>query len=234
MGYMANPDLEDLEEFKGHVEAIRKKNSDAIDEEGWLHSGDKGVMDTDGMVRITGRYKELIIGAGGENIAPVPIEDAIKARCPAISNIVMIGDKRKFNVALVTLKAGGTGELPGGTELEKPAQIVPGVTTVAAAQDSGAFAGLIEQTIKEVNADGSVVTSNAAKIQKFTILPTDFSVQTGELTPTFKLKRSVTEGMNHDTIEAMYASKSVYVRAVAAGGAGGAAASDPEDVKVDA
>lgn len=220
MGYMANPDL-----GAEHVAKIAAKNKEAIDDEGWLHSGDKGVMDTDGMVRITGRYKELIIGAGGENIAPVPVEDAVKSRCPAISNIMMVGDKRKFNVALVTLKAFGTGELPGGTELEPAAQLVPGVKTIAEAQDNEAYIAMIRKAISDTNADGAAVTSNAAKIQKFTILPQDFSVQTGELTPTFKLKRSVAEGMNTEIIEAMYASKEVYVRHVA-GGAGGAAAGD--------
>ena len=63
------------------------KNASTIDREGWLHSGDKGFMDTNGVVRITGRYKELIIGAGGENIAPVPVEEAIKKAAPALSNV---------------------------------------------------------------------------------------------------------------------------------------------------
>merc|ERR1711939_612356 len=102
---------------------IDKKNNEAITKNGWLRSGDKGKMDTRGMVKITGRYKELIIGAGGENVAPIPVEDGIKARCPAISNVMMIGDQRKYNVALVTLKAvGATGDAPGGDELDPAAQ----------------------------------------------------------------------------------------------------------------
>ena len=60
----------------------------------WLHSGDKGCIDTNGMLKITGRYKELIIGAGGENIAPVPMEENIKLLCPALSNVMMVGDKQ--------------------------------------------------------------------------------------------------------------------------------------------
>ena len=72
-GYMANPAL-----GTDHVNTIKKKVTDAIDSDGWLHSGDKGCMDERKMLRITGRYKELIIGAGGENVAPVPIEDEIK------------------------------------------------------------------------------------------------------------------------------------------------------------
>merc|ERR1711975_143206 len=106
LGYMANPDL-----GKEHVDTIKGKNEAAIDNEGWLHSGDKGCVGKNGMFKITGRYKELIIGAGGENIAPVPIESSIKSKYTAISNIMMVGDKRKYNVALVSLKAkGATGE----------------------------------------------------------------------------------------------------------------------------
>ena len=81
------------------------KTREAIDTEGWLHSGDVGSIDDAGMLRITGRIKELLISAGGENIAPVPIEDEIKKRCPALANVVMIGDKRKYNVALVSIKS---------------------------------------------------------------------------------------------------------------------------------
>ena len=90
MGYMANSKL-----GNDHVLEIQKKNEVAIDREGLLHSGDKGAMSVQGMIRITGRYKELIMGIGGENIASVPIEDEIKKICGAISNIQMIGDKRK-------------------------------------------------------------------------------------------------------------------------------------------
>jgi long-chain-fatty-acid--CoA ligase ACSBG len=95
--------------FEGpaHVAEIEKKTKETVDAQGWLHSGDKGCMDNRGMFRVTGRYKELLIGAGGENIAPVPIEDSIKALCPAISNVMMVGDKMPFNCLLVTLKATG-------------------------------------------------------------------------------------------------------------------------------
>ena len=117
------------------LKEIQGKNAGAIDNEGWLHSGDKGCMYVRGCVKITGRYKELIIGAGGENIAPVPIEDNVKKLCPAVSNFMMVGDKRKFNVALVTLKAkGATGELPGGDELDGDALgLVDGVTSISLA-----------------------------------------------------------------------------------------------------
>lgn len=207
-GYMANPDLGD-----DHVAYIEKKLRDAIDEDGWLHSGDKGCMDVRGMVKITGRYKELIIGAGGENIAPVPIENNVKKLCDGISNIQMIGDKRKFNVALVTLKAkGATGEFPGSDELDPAAQTIsPGVTTVSGARSDKTWIAAITRAIKDTNADGDVCISNASKIQKFTILPRDFSVTTGEFTPTLKLKRSVVAKKHAEMIEKIYASRDVYV-----------------------
>lgn len=208
VGYLANPDL-----GQAHVDEITKKNMDAIDDEGWLHSGDKGAICTRGFVRITGRYKELIIGAGGENIAPVPIEDAVKEYCPAISNIMMLGDKMKFNICFVTLKAkGATGEKPGTDELDGAAlKLVPGVTTVSEAMGNETFIKTITKAITAANKNGKVCPSNAAKIQKFCILPSDFSVETGELTPTLKLKRSVVQTQHAALITKIYASKDVCV-----------------------
>merc|ERR1719413_322027 len=120
MGYMANPDF-----GAAHVDEINKKTAEAIDNDGWLHSGDKGLITEKGMVKITGRYKELIIGDGGENIAPVPIEDVVKKSCDGINEVMMLGDKRKYNVALVTLKAkGANGEVPGTDKLDAGARRV--------------------------------------------------------------------------------------------------------------
>jgi len=207
-GYMANPDM-----GKEHITTLEKKNAGAVDKYGWLHSGDKGCMSAEGFVKITGRYKELIITAGGENVAPVPIEDACKANCGAISNIVMHGDKRKYNVALVSLKAYGTGEEPGGTTLEK-ASALHGCKTIQDAMESEAYQKMLIDAIQKANLNGDVCPSNASRIVKFTILPRDFSVSTGELTATLKTKRSVVAEMNKDTIERMYADavkKDTYV-----------------------
>merc|ERR1719222_1662944 len=117
---------------EAHVAEIRKKNSEAIDAGGWLHSGDKGMITALGFVKITGRYKELIIGEGGENIAPVPIEDHVKKECDGIAEIMMVGDKRKYNVALITLKAkGANGEVPGSDDLDAAAErLNPNVKTI--------------------------------------------------------------------------------------------------------
>merc|ERR1719326_1635190 len=132
MGYLAQPDL-----GPDHVKEIEKKTAETIDAEGWLHSGDKGMITEAGMVKITGRYKELIIGAGGENIAPVPIEDHVKKMCDGIAEIMMVGDRRKYNVAVVTLKAvGANGEVPGTDELDAgAARLNPAVTTISGAMD---------------------------------------------------------------------------------------------------
>jgi long-chain-fatty-acid--CoA ligase ACSBG len=78
---------------------------EVFDNEGYFHSGDLGFIDENGILDITGRIKELIITAGGENISPVKIEINIKEQCPILSNVVLIGDNRKYLTCLVTLKA---------------------------------------------------------------------------------------------------------------------------------
>merc|ERR1719191_2207912 len=189
-GYMANQDF-GLE----HVKEITDKTASAIDKYGWLHSGDKGCIDTNGMVRITGRYKELIIGAGGENIAPVPVEENIKKLCPALSNVMMVGDNRKYNVALITLQAeGSTGEFPGGDNLTGVAlDVNPKVKTISGAMKDPVWLKYIQDAIETTNNTQTVCQNNAWKIQRFAIVPHDFSIQGGEFTATLKLKRSVAE-----------------------------------------
>lgn len=201
MGYMANSDF-----GPEHISEMEDKNRSAIDDEGWLHSGDKGCIDTNGMVKITGRYKELIIGAGGENIAPVPVEEGIKSLCPALSNVMMVGDNRRYNVALVTLLAeGATGEFPGTDNLMGAAlEVNPEVKTISEAINDPVWQKYIQAGIDVTNNNPNVCISNAWKIQKFKIVPRDFSIQTGELTATLKLKRSVAESMWLELIDSMY------------------------------
>jgi long-chain-fatty-acid--CoA ligase ACSBG len=201
MGYLANPSF-----GADHVAEIEKKTREAIDDEGWLHSGDKGTIDTSGFMSITGRYKELIIGAGGENIAPVPVETDWKQNCPALSNVMMVGEKRKYNVALVSLIAeGATGELPGTDNLAGLALAVnPKVKTISEAMKDPVWQQYIQQGLDKTNANPLACQNNAFKIQRFAILPRDFSVETGEFTPTLKLKRSVAADIWKDLIETMY------------------------------
>merc|ERR1740117_2427909 len=177
MGYLANPDL-----GEEHVKEIEQKTAETIDKDGWLHSGDKGMITSLGMVKITGRYKELIIGDGGENIAPVPIEDVVKKACDGIAEIMMVGDKRKYNVALVTLKAfGANGEVPGTDNLDAGAKrLNAAVSTISAAIDDKTWIEAVTAAINAANSNGKVCPNAAFKIQKFTILPTNFSEQEGE------------------------------------------------------
>merc|ERR1711907_399525 len=208
---MAQPDL-----GAAHVAEINKKTAEAIDKDGWLHSGDKGMITVRGMVKITGRYKELIIGDGGENIAPVPIEDNIKKLCDGIAEIMMVGDKRKYNVALVTLKAvGANGEVPGTDDLDAgAARVNPAVKTISEAMRDQAWIDAVTAAIKSANDNGKVCFNNAAKIQKFTILPTNFSEQGNHLTPTKKLKRAVVQKQYAEVIEKMYSIDGVYIQYV--------------------
>mmetsp|Transcript_17801 Transcript_17801/g.43577 ORF Transcript_17801/g.43577 Transcript_17801/m.43577 type:complete len:1129 (-) Transcript_17801:373-3759(-) len=208
MGYLANPALGDA-----HVALIKKKNEEAIDSEGWLHSGDKGSIGKNGMLMITGRYKEIIIGAGGENVAPVPIEDNVKKECELVSNIMMFGDKKKFNVCLITLRSqDSTGFEPGGDELDFTASnFVDGITKISQAVESKGYIDEIWRAIDATNNNGEISPSRSSNIQKFTILPRDFSVETGELTSTLKLKRSVVAKMYKEVLDRMYESKDTYV-----------------------
>ena len=185
------------------------KTKEAIDSDGWLHSGDVGAFTPEGLLRITGRLKELIITAGGENIAPVPIEDKIKELCPAVSNIMMVGDQRKYNVCLITVKTvldPETGVSTGELTLQA-AQVDENVTTseqVAelSKHDSTPWGQYLNKGIGEYNAKFAV--SNAQKIQKYAVVAGDFSERGGELTATLKLKRGPTTEKYKDLIDALY------------------------------
>jgi len=192
MGYMKDP----------------TKTAEAIDPEGWLHSGDVGVLDADGLLHITGRIKELIITAGGENIAPVPIEDKLKALLPAVSNAMMVGDKRKYNVVLLTLKtqldpetATSTGKLIG--DASRVSSATTDAAAIAESKNKGsAWQAYLQGGLDILNKQHAV--SNAQKIQKFEVVPGDFSEKGGELTATLKLKRSVAAEKYAAVIEALY------------------------------
>jgi long-chain-fatty-acid--CoA ligase ACSBG len=184
MGYMKNPE----------------KSAQTIDPEGWLHSGDVGKVDERGLLVITGRIKELIIGAGGENIAPVPIENRVMKNCPVLSSCMMVGDKRKYNVMLVTLHCKDDGN-QGFTEDLSGAALEAGFgKTLSEARESKEMTELITKAITEANKEA---VSNAAKVQKFAIVPC-FSVPAGDLTPTLKLKRQTVDKKYKDLIDWLY------------------------------
>eukprot|EP00494_Astrolonche_serrata_P023089 UN23346 len=166
-----------------------KKTKETIDEQGWLHSGDVGRFDSHHCLSITGRIKELLITAGGENVAPVPVEHYIKGVCPALSNVIMIGDKRKFCSMLVTLKTKVDVETERPTNvLDGPAKDVSDAKTVEEAMKDPKWKEYIENGRTKYNANEKVCVSRACKIQKFVILPEDLSRPGGTLGPTLKVK----------------------------------------------
>merc|ERR1711902_73963 len=209
MGYLACKDM-----GEEHLAEIEKKTAETIDKDGWLHSGDKGLKTADGMVKITGRYKELIIGEGGENIAPVPIEDSVKGLCDAVAECMMVGDQRKYNVALITLKAvGANGEVPGTDDLDAAAKRVnPAVQTISGAMKDQVWIDTITKAITQTNQNGKLVPNNAFKIQKFCILPENFSEEKDQLTPTKKLKRKKVETQYASMIDKMYDTEGTYIK----------------------
>ncbi|XP_021461214.2 long-chain-fatty-acid--CoA ligase ACSBG2 [Oncorhynchus mykiss] len=185
-----------------------EKTEEALDQEGWLHSGDLGKHDKDNFLFITGRIKELIITAGGENIPPVPIEDAVKAEIAIISNAMLLGDKMKFLSMMLTLKCIVDDNGEPTDELTPEAVAFchqRGITATKAseiiASKEPAIYKAIQEGIEHVNAKA---TSNAQRVQKWVILDRDFSISGGELGPTMKLKRGVVVKKFQEKINKMY------------------------------
>mmetsp|Transcript_20013 Transcript_20013/g.29248 ORF Transcript_20013/g.29248 Transcript_20013/m.29248 type:complete len:480 (+) Transcript_20013:153-1592(+) len=200
--------------FAGYLN-MQDKTDEAVDSEGFLHSGD--VIDMDGcnqddvpntgFIKITGRIKELIITAGGENIPPVAIEEQMKDAMPALSNCMAIGDLRKFLTILFCLQVEINEEsgLPtdklAGEALETSKRIGSNATTTAKVKDCAKWKQYFDDGVATAN---SKATSRAQNVGKWALLPTDFTEPGGELTPTLKLKRSVAADKYSDVIEALY------------------------------
>jgi long-chain-fatty-acid--CoA ligase ACSBG len=179
------------------------KTAEMFDDKGYLKSGDVGRYDENGILWVTGRIKELLITAGGENIAPVPIEESILKNLPALSNVMLIGDKKKYNSVLVTLKVEVDENGLPTQKLTGDALLVSGAsTTVGEAKNDSKWKDYIEKGLKKYNAEA---VSQAQQVQKFRILDRDFSLGGGELTDTLKLKRNVVTKQYEALIDSIYA-----------------------------
>jgi long-chain acyl-CoA synthetase len=160
-------------------------------EQGWLHTGDLGRLDDDGFLFITGRKKDIIITAGGKNITPANLENGLKQN-RWISQAVVIGDRRPYLIALVTLDPEELPALAAELGIDAPEM-------AAMAQDERVQAE-VQKAIDEVNSHVGPVE----QIKRFEILDHDLSQETGELTPTLKVKRNVVHEKFADVVDRVY------------------------------
>lgn len=159
--------------------------------DGWFRTGDLGSLDHDGFLRITGRKKELIVTAGGKNVAPAILEDRVRAHA-LVSQCVVVGDAQPFIAALITLDAEA---LPGWLS----AQGKPAMEVSEALHDPAVLAS-IDKAVTRANK----AVSRAESIRKFTILDSDFTVENGYLTPSLKVKRNVVLEDFTSHVDALY------------------------------
>ena len=160
--------------------------------DGWFHTGDLGSVDEDGYLTIVGRKKEIIVTAGGKNVAPALLEDRLRAH-PLISQAMCVGDAQPYIAALITIDPEA---LPGWKERHHKDDHA----AVADLVDDPDLRSEIELAVKEANQ----AVSKAEQIRKFRILPVDFTEDTGELTPTLKVKRKIVAEKFATDIDALY------------------------------
>jgi long-chain acyl-CoA synthetase len=160
--------------------------------DGWFRTGDLGALDEDGFLTITGRKKEIIVTAGGKNVAPAVLEDQLRAH-PLISQAMMVGDAKPFIGALITIDPEAFGAWKERNH--KPADA--SVSDLATDPD---LVAEVDAAVKQAN----LAVSHAESIRKFRILPVDFTEDTGELTPTLKVKRNVVAEKFASDIESIY------------------------------
>jgi long-chain acyl-CoA synthetase len=175
--------------FAGYWRA-EDATAEALERDGWLHTGDVGEVDDEGFVRITGRKKEILVTAGGKNVAPAVLEDRIRAHL-LVSQCMVVGDGQPFIAALITLD---------------PESVVPWAeskgksTRIADLVDDPVLRAEIEIAVEEANR----AVSKAESIRKFAILAEDWTEEGGQLTPSLKLKRNVVMRELRDEVAALY------------------------------
>ena len=173
------------------------RTAEAVDSDGWMHTGDVATIDGDGYVRIVDRKKELIINSGGKNMSPVNIEAKIKSASLLIGQAVAIGDRRPYNVALIVLD-------PDASAAYAAQHGLPSAAPADLCDDPGVQA-LVEAAVAKANSE----LSRIEQIKRFRILPVDWLPAGDELTPTSKLKRKPIAAKYADVIDALYAEATV-------------------------
>lgn len=165
-------------------------SAEAIDRDGWFHTGDVGEVDDEGFVRITGRKKEILVTAGGKNVAPAVLEDRLRAHA-LVDQCLVVGDGQPFIGALVTIDRE---TFPAWAEQHGKSK------DVADLVDDPDLVAAVQEAVDEANK----AVSKAESIRKFTILPGEWTEEGGQLTPSLKLKRRVVMRESREEIEALY------------------------------
>ena len=173
-GYWANPEA----------------TAEAIDADGWFHTGDVGEVDDEGFVRITGRKKEILVTAGGKNVAPAVLEDRVRAHA-LVSQCLVVGDGQPF------IARAGHDRRRGAARVGRAARQGRDVARLVDDAD-------LRQAIQDAVDDANQAVSKAEAIRKFEILPYDWTEEGGQLTPSLKLKRNVVLRECRDEIAALY------------------------------
>jgi long-chain acyl-CoA synthetase len=172
---------------------LPEETAKTLTEDGWLHTGDRGSLDADGFLTITGRIKELFKTSGGKYVAPPAIESKFKAICPYASQFMVFGNERNFVVALITLDP----DAMAGWAAENGMADASYADIVTSAPVRAMVGGYVEELNARLN--------RWETIKKWEILDHDLTIESGELTPSMKVKRTVVEDNNKERIEAFYA-----------------------------
>jgi len=169
----------------------QKLTEEAIDTEGWFHTGDLGSLDEDNFLTISGRLKNLMVTSGGKNISPQPLENALLTS-PWIEQVIVVGNGKNFVTALIVPSFENINQWYTEKDLD-----------IASAEDAIKNPEIIELVRQDID-KRMAPFSRFEKVKKFTLLAEPFSIEKGELTPTLKIKRNVVEKRFYDIINAMY------------------------------